>query len=663
MENSLRLSKTDWLKAARLALLHNGHDGVRVEPLARDLGVTKGSFYWHFKDRNDLLEALLKEWEEETDILLENLGELDPHRAFEKILEEVKRRTFASEKGEWPSDVAIFTWAQFDPEVAKRVNKGEEVRMGLLRNFAERTEMADFFYYAYQGLLFRRRRVPQAVKDFDMLAEIALELMPPKKKVSKAKKLSGVAKRTATALLLVAATTMQGCSLYRTVRWQDPHPHVQDRIFPHRFVRHADTPFHFARGTPRHDLDTVSVRDTDARLKPFARYLVDRKIHAFVVIRNDTIVYERYRNYNPTQRWSSFSVAKSVASAVLGKALERGIISSLDDPVIKYLPELAKEPQFQGLTLRHLMNMQSGFAYERTTGNLWHDLRSDDAKFYYTTNMKKSLMDMRRVQAPPAPWAYKDSDVELLGWAMNRAAGKSVAKQLEDEIWRKIGTEHDATFSMDRDHGLDKVSAAFQATALDFARFARLYLNGGNWNGEQILPAEWVQASTTIDRERTEPEVTTWYRMQHNHLWWLPMHNWDKERDFFADGSRGQRVYVHPPTKTIIIQLADDSEQDFPFRKVAHYLAGQTYRYPRGILGLTIQAMQAGGIDSAKAVFRKTTAEEKQYPERYFLSRDVLLAVAAQRRTERKPAEADALYELARERYGEYCAARPERCQ
>ena len=661
MDNSPRLSKEDWLKAARLALLHKGPDGVRVEPLARDLGVTKGSFYWHFKDRNDLLDALLKEWEEETDILLENLGELDPHRALEKILEEVKRRTLASERGEASSDVAIFTWAQLDPEIAKRVNKSEDERMGLLRNFAERSEIADFFYYAYQGLLFRRRRIPKAVKDFDMIAELAMELMPLKKKASKAKKITNAAKKMA--LLLVAATSLQSCSLYRTVRWQDPHPDAPDRIFPYRVVHHADVPFHFAKGIPRNDLDTVNVRDTDAKLKPLAQYLKDRKIHAFVVIRNDTIVYERYTDYKPSQRWSSFSVAKSFASAVLGKALEKGIIASLDDPVTRYLPELKNDPDFMGLTLRHLMNMQSGFAYERTNGNLWHDLRSSDAKFYYTTNMRKSLSEMRRVQTPPAPWSYKDSDVELLGWVMSRAAGKAVAKQLEDEIWKKIGTEYDATFSMDRNHGLDKVSAAFQATVFDYARFARLYLNNGNWNGEQILPAEWVRASTTIDTSRTEPEVTTWYRMQHNQLWWLPMHNWANERDFYADGSRGQRIYVHRPTRTIVIQLSEDSEQDFPFRKVAHYLAGETYGYPRGILALTVQAMQAGGADSAKAVFRKASADETEHPERYFLSRDVLLAYAAQQRSAGRAAEAEALYELARERYSRYCNSASSRCR
>jgi hypothetical protein len=119
---------------------------------------------------------------------------------------------------------------------------------------------------------------------------------------------------------------------------------------------------------------------------------------------------------------------------------------------------------------------------------------------------------------------------------------------------------------------------------------------------------------------------------------------------------------VHPPTKTIIIQLADDSEQYFPFRKVAHYLAGETYRYPRGILGLTIRARQSGGADSAKAVFRRTTAEEKEHPERYFLSRDVLLAVAAEQKSAGKVAEAALYPELARERYREYCEQQPARC-
>jgi CubicO group peptidase (beta-lactamase class C family) len=362
-----------------------------------------------------------------------------------------------------------------------------------------------------------------------------------------------------------------------------------------------------------------------------------------VVIRNDTIVYERYSNYKPDQRWSSFSVAKSFLSAVLGEALEKGIISNLDDPVIKYLPELTNDPDFKGLTLRHLMNMQSGFEYTRADGSsMWHDLKSSDAKFYYTTNMRKSLMDMHGVQAPPAPWSYKDSDAELLGWVLNRAAGKAVAKQLDDEVWKKIGTEDDATFNMDRNHARQSFGRiSGDGVRLRAIRSALSKRRQMEWRTNP--PADWVKASTTIDKSRTEPEVLTWYQMQHNRLWWLPMHNWDNERDFFADGSRGQRIYVHPPTKTIVVQLSEDSEQDFPFRKVAHYLAGETYRYPRGIVGLTIQAMNTGGADSARAAFRRLSAEEREHPERYFINREGILGYAAQLKNEGKGAQAGVL--------------------
>ncbi len=664
MEN--RLDTSDWLRAARLALLNRGVDGVRVEALARDLGVTKGSFYWHFRDRNDLLEALLAEWEAEASLLTEAQDE-DPREALRRILDEVRRRTLASERGEWPSDVAIFAWAAVDPSIAKRVNRADEERMELLRGFAARAEMADLFYYAYQGLLLRRRRIPKAAKDFDTLARLALELFPSRKSGSAPRekppratsRLRRMAKRIPAIAVLAFTFALEGCTTYRIVRWRDPAPDIQHRIFPERVVRHADTPFQFIVAPQRNDLDTVSIRDVDGKLKPFASYLKHRRIRAFLVIRDDSILYERYfGGYEPSQRWSSFSVAKSVTSAVLGLALEQGIIRSLDDPVTSYLPELARNPAYRGVTLRHLMAMKSGMAYKRTSGKLLEDLRSSDAHFYYTTNMRSSLARMRRDTPPGTEWSYKDSDTELLGWILSRAAGKPVAAQLEEGIWRRIGTEYDATFSLDRPGGLDKVSAAFNATPRDYARFARLYLNGGSWNGVQLLPREWVHASTTLDTSRTEPEVTTWFRMQHNHLWWIPMHNWYAERDFFADGSRGQRLYVHPPTRTIIVQLADDSNQDFPFRKVAHYLAGQPYQYPRGIAGLVLQAADTHGVDSARATFVRLVAEQREHPELYVMNQSGLLGVAETLIARGKKAEAIAVLEMADRHYRGSCAVR-----
>src|ERR1041385_3058034 len=103
-----RLDKNQWLRATRLALLTGGPDAVRVEPLARELGVTKGSFYWHFGDRADLLEALLVEWEEETALLTDALRRSNPKGELPAVIAELSRRNVASERGESPSDAAIF---------------------------------------------------------------------------------------------------------------------------------------------------------------------------------------------------------------------------------------------------------------------------------------------------------------------------------------------------------------------------------------------------------------------------------------------------------------------------------------------------------------------------------------------------------------------------
>src|SRR5205807_2697550 len=124
-----RLAREDWLRAARLALLRGGVEAVRPEKIARDLEVTKGSFYWHFQNREDLLEALLSEWETE---LPEILAQLGPEAGLRPLLERVALRARQSERGEVPSDAAIFTWASVSPKVARRVNRAEQARIDLL---------------------------------------------------------------------------------------------------------------------------------------------------------------------------------------------------------------------------------------------------------------------------------------------------------------------------------------------------------------------------------------------------------------------------------------------------------------------------------------------------------------------------------------------------
>lgn len=182
------LSRKDWLNAARLALLKGGVNAVRVETLARKLNVTKGSFYWHFRDREELLEALLGEWEHEKQLVTDLLQERNLRKALPRFFHELGRRVVASERGEWPSDAAIFSWAAVSPKVASRANKEEGVRIRLLKKLFRRNDVAEYVYMAYLGFLLRRRRVPETTANYPIFARISTALvlhLPRAKKPSR----------------------------------------------------------------------------------------------------------------------------------------------------------------------------------------------------------------------------------------------------------------------------------------------------------------------------------------------------------------------------------------------------------------------------------------------------------------------------------------------
>jgi AcrR family transcriptional regulator len=151
------LNRDDWLKAARLALLTGGVEAVRVEKLARNLRVTKGSFYWHFKDREELLALLLREWEEELlkDIIPRLRGRRGPE-ALRLLLRLMVARVPLGEEGVLPSDAAMFTWASVSPVVAQRVNQAERKRVHLLKTIIGRSPHVELLYLVWVGFVAKR---------------------------------------------------------------------------------------------------------------------------------------------------------------------------------------------------------------------------------------------------------------------------------------------------------------------------------------------------------------------------------------------------------------------------------------------------------------------------------------------------------------------------
>ncbi|SHF72831.1 serine hydrolase domain-containing protein [Pedobacter caeni] len=367
--------------------------------------------------------------------------------------------------------------------------------------------------------------------------------------------------------------------LMRVLRYQSPDAETY-KLYPQSIVRAADTPFHFVKAERmREDLDSIRVFDRDKKEMSLKAYLEEGKTNLFMVIRNDTVIYQKFApGYSDTTLTTLFSVAKSMVSIMLGQAIEEGKIKSLDDPLLRYVPELKSNPVFDQLTLRNLMEMKSGLEFSGIDGGLVAAFLSDEAKYYYTQDMKKELLKLRAEHPPGKIWKYKSIDVLLLSWALENATGKKTAAYFQDKVWTRIGTEYPASWGLDHKDGLANTASRFQATAIDLAKIGRLYLLKGAYKDHQVIPEEWVRHTV---QGSADTSITTkgWQKTRQNYLWWVPLEG--DNGDFAAEGMRGQRLYVDPLTNTIIVQLALRGAGDYPYRKVSRYLSGLPFTYPR----------------------------------------------------------------------------------
>lgn len=380
--------------------------------------------------------------------------------------------------------------------------------------------------------------------------------------------------------LLLFALLLWKPYLRRVLRYRTPGAETY-KIFPQEVSNKSDSAFHFIRPPKqRNDLDTLHVLDGNNHSIPLKDYLKNGQVNVFIVFRNDSILYERYdKGYSDTTLTSIFSGAKSMISIAIGKALADHSINNLDEKVTKYIPELKSNPAFAQITLKNLLDMKSGLEFQDALGGIVKAFFSDEAKYYYTDDMKAQLMKVKLVNKPGTVWVYKSIDPILLGWVLKKATGKSVAQYFEANVWKQIGTQYDATWGLDQVNGLTNTASRFQVTAIDFAKIGRLYLNKGKYNGKQVVPEDWVNQSINIGAEKPA-SAKGWQKSAHHYLWWIPQEG-DKG-DYAAEGMLGQRLYIDPKTNTIIVQFADHGAGNYPYRKISKYLSALPFSYPKG---------------------------------------------------------------------------------
>lgn len=345
-------------------------------------------------------------------------------------------------------------------------------------------------------------------------------------------------------LLILISITLSSCKLGRFVvyNFADIKDHKK---FPSRPLVSNETKFKFHSTTKGKYPVELKMGDKSEPI-PFDKVLEDNKTVAFLIIKNDTIQYEKYfKGYSQESIIPSFSMAKSITSILIGCAIDDGLIRSVDEPITDYVPELKKNG-FEKVTIRHLLQMTSGLDFSESYFNPF----GEAASFYYGRNLKREISKLKLKGEPGQQFEYVSGNTQLLGSVLEHALkGKTVTQYFQEKLWTPLEMEYDGSWSIDKKkEGTEKTFCCINARARDFAKIGRLYLNKGNWNGRQIVSEKWVAESTKID---TTDGGVDYYKYQ----WWLPT----TTGDFMAEGILGQYIYVNPSKNLVIVRMGQNN--------------------------------------------------------------------------------------------------------
>jgi len=322
-----------------------------------------------------------------------------------------------------------------------------------------------------------------------------------------------------------------------------------DQIFPTRRVAAGGTILGFERG----DYTLPENFEYDGKSYDTEAFLSDTMTTGLLIMQDDRILIERYAlGHSETGRHIAWSVSKSVMSALFGIAIEEGRIRDIMQPVTDYLPEL-EGSGYDGVPIEHLLQMSSGVGFNEDYG----DPNSDINRMGRAMAMGSSLLEfsatLTREREPGTLQHYYVSiDTQVLGTILVRATGQSLAALTTEKLWRPLGMESDAYWLIDGS-GMEMAFGGLNASLRDFARFGRLYLNEGRWNGRQVVPRDWVDASVTPDAPHLMPgpKPNTNNEMGYGYQSWLPA---ETHGDFMALGVYGQTIYVDPRLRLIIVK-------------------------------------------------------------------------------------------------------------
>ncbi|WP_371398016.1 serine hydrolase domain-containing protein [Fretibacter rubidus] len=332
--------------------------------------------------------------------------------------------------------------------------------------------------------------------------------------------------------------------------------------------------------------ETVTINGKDWNL---AEVLETLDTTALVVIKDGKMVHESYyKGTDRDDRRISWSVAKSFMSGLYGNALSIGQVKSLDDTVESYVPSLIGSA-YEGATIRNVLNMASGIKFDENYMDANSDINDMGRVLGLGGSMDKYASELTEIEAMAGErWKYVSIDTHVAAMVLRAATGKSLHELFEQTYGANLGFEIPPFYMTD---GKDVAFAlgGLNLATRDYAKFGQLFLDGGQFNGKQVVPANWVAESTVHSAPNLNGRGTGY-----GYQWWVPMpQEGPNAGDFFAVGIYGQYIYINPRAGLVIAKNAADREFAYPmpefgetfghsmnvnvamFRSMADYYAGE----------------------------------------------------------------------------------------
>ncbi len=320
-----------------------------------------------------------------------------------------------------------------------------------------------------------------------------------------------------------------------------------DRLYPTRVVDSGSKVYPLPHRTK--PLGSISFTSKGRAFDLFD-YISLNRVSGLLVLKNGEIALETYQLGNTEKtRWMSMSVVKTVLATLVGAAIQDGHISSIDDSITKYLPEL-KGSAYEGATVRHLLQMSSGVQWNEK----YTDPLSDRRAMLKAQNtlvpgaVMNVMKTLPRKAEPGAHWNYSTGETHVIGAMLRAAVGQPLSDYLSERIWKRFGMEADASWWLEAPNGLEVGGSGLSARLRDYGRFGLFLLNGGRAGDEQILPENWA-------RDAGSPKSIGGKQVDYGYLTWPvpkpkgPIH----EGAYEALGIFSQIMYVNPKEDVVIM--------------------------------------------------------------------------------------------------------------